>query len=231
MSGKKVILVVDDEADILSMVRYNLEKEGFTVVTARNGRAALGEATRKPDLIILDVMMPEMDGWEVCRRLKRDPKTAHIPVLFLTAKSSEVDEVVGLEIGADDYIVKPISMRKLVARVHAALRRTKAAGADVVSEEPSLTVEGVEINVPNFEVVVEGKRASFTRREFETLVYLVQNRGRVVTRKTLLDVVWGLDVHVVDRTVDVHISKIREKLGKHASIIETVKGVGYRVRT
>ncbi|MBM2841376.1 MAG: DNA-binding response regulator [Bacteroidetes bacterium] len=227
---RKTILIVDDEADILEMLKYNLEKEGYSVLTARNGRTALEEVRQNPDLVVLDVMMPEMDGWEVCKRLKRDQRTADIPVIFLTAKGSEVDEVVGLELGADDYIVKPISVRKLIARVKAVLRRREAAKSESVAAQDIIRVDKLEINVPNYTVTVGAKSIILARKEFETLVYLVQHRGRVISREVLLNVVWGENVHVVDRTVDVHISKIREKLGSHGEIIETVKGVGYRVK-
>jgi len=225
---KKTVLVVDDEADIIEMLRYNLEKDGYAVIAARNGKGALEQAQKSPDVIVLDVMMPEMDGLEVCRKLKQDPRTAHIPVIFLTARGSEFDEVLGLELGADDYIIKPISLKKLSARIKALLRRRAESGAAASRE--IIRIDGLEINVPNYTVHVDGKGVTFTRREFETLVYLAGNRGRVVGRDRLLDVVWGENVRVVDRTVDVHISKIREKLGPYGEYIETVKGVGYRVR-
>lgn len=224
------ILIVDDEADILEMLKYNLEKEGYLVLTARNGRNALDEARNTPDLILLDVMMPEMDGWEVCRRLKRDQRTDSIPVIFLTAKGSEVDEVVGFELGAEDYIVKPISIRKLIARVKAVIRRKEAVRGDGTAKQEIIRIDKLEINVPNYTVSIGARGIPLTRKEFETLVYLVRHRGRVISRDALLNVVWGENIHVVDRTVDVHISKIREKLGVHGEIIETVKGVGYRVK-
>jgi two-component system alkaline phosphatase synthesis response regulator PhoP len=226
----KVILIVDDEVDILEMLKYNLEKEGYSVLTAKNGKTALDEVRKNPDLIVLDVMMPEMDGWEVCKRLKRDQRSADIPVLFLTAKGSEVDEVVGLELGAEDYIVKPISVRKLLARIKAILRRRDTARSQAGERPSIIRIDKLEINVPNYTVSVGTKEISLARKEFETLVYLVEHRGRVISRETLLNVVWGENVHVVDRTVDVHISKIREKLGVHGDVIETVKGVGYRVK-
>jgi two-component system alkaline phosphatase synthesis response regulator PhoP len=225
----KTILVVDDEQDILDLLKYNLEKEGYRVLTARDGKKALDQARHSPDLILLDVMMPEMDGWEVCTQLKRDPNTEHIPVIFLTAKGTEFDEVLGLELGADDYIVKPIAVRSLLARVKAALRRREHA-AEARTKGERIQIDKLEINVPNYTVSVNKKEVPMTRREFETLVYLARHRGRVISRETLLNVVWGEDVHVVDRTVDVHISKIREKLGPCGEYIETVKGVGYRMR-
>ncbi len=227
---RETILIVDDEADILEMLKYNLQKEGYAVLTAKNGTTALEEVKRSPNLVLLDVMMPEMDGWEVCRRIKREPKTAAIPVLFLTAKGSEVDEVVGFELGADDYIVKPISVRKLLARVKAVLRRQEASKSEPATTPDIIWLDKVEINVPNYTVTIGTKDVVLTRKEFETLVYLVQHRGRVISREVLLNVVWGENVHVVDRTVDVHISKVREKLGSYGELIETVKGVGYRVR-
>lgn len=227
---RETILIVDDEADILEMLKYNLQKEGYTVLTAKNGTRALEEVKHNPSLVLLDVMMPEMDGWEVCKRLKRDEKTAGIPVLFLTAKGSEVDEVVGFELGADDYIVKPISVRKLLARVKAVLRRQEASKSERSEAPDVIHLNKIEINVPNYTVTIGTKPVVLARKEFETLVYLAQHRGRVISREVLLNVVWGENVHVVDRTVDVHISKIREKLGNYGEIIETVKGVGYRVR-
>jgi len=227
---RETILIVDDEPDILEMLKYNLQKEGYTVLTAKNGITALEEIKRNPNLVLLDVMMPEMDGWEVCRRIKREPKTAAIPVLFLTAKGSEVDEVVGFELGADDYIVKPIGVRKLLARVKAVLRRQESSKSESAILPDIIKLDKLEINVPNYTVAIGTKDVALTRKEFETLVYLMQHRGRVISREVLLNVVWGENVHVVDRTVDVHISKVREKLGSYGEIIETVKGVGYRVR-
>ena len=227
---QKSVLVVDDEKDIIEMLSYNLEREGYKVLAARDGKGALEQAKKNPDLVLLDVMMPEMDGWEVCKQLKLDPKTAKIPVLFLTAKGSEIDEVLGLELGADDYIVKPISVRKLLARVRAVLRRQDATGVETAQAPEIIRVGKVEINVPNYTVKAGTKDIVLTRLEFETLVYLATHPGRVISRKTLLDVVWGQDVHVVDRTVDVHVSKIREKLGTYGDYIETVKGVGYRFK-
>lgn len=228
---QKAVLVVDDERDIVDMLKYNLEKEGYKVLTARDGRKALEQAKQLPELILLDVMMPEMDGWEVCKQLKRDVKTAAIPVLFLTAKGTEFDEVLGLELGADDYIVKPVAVRTLLARVKTALRRKNNTLAGSTPATEILKIDKLEINVPNYTAAIGNKEVTLTRKEFETLVYLARNRGRVMTREVLLNVVWGEDVRVVDRTVDVHISKIREKLGAYGDYIETVKGVGYRIRS
>lgn len=226
----KTILIVDDENDIIEMVKYNLEKEGYAVLSACDGKKALEQAKRSPDLVILDVMMPEMDGWEVCKQLRRDAATAFLPIIFLTAKGTEFDEVLGLELGADDYIVKPVPVRSLLARVKAVLRRRETAANNTHSAEEILRIDKLEINIPNYSVRVGKQSIVLTKKEFETLVYLARNRGRVLTREVLLNVVWGHDVHVVDRTVDVHISKIREKLGAFGEVIETVKGVGYRMK-
>jgi two-component system, OmpR family, alkaline phosphatase synthesis response regulator PhoP len=227
----KKILIVDDEKDIVEMLKYNIEKEGYTVLTALNGNRALEQAREnKPDLILLDVMMPEMDGWEVCKQLMRDEKTERIPVIFLTAKGSEVDEVVGLELGADDYIIKPISIRKLIARIKTAFRRKEAMTLSTEKLPDVLRIEGMEINIPNYTVKIGGDEIFLPKKEFETLVYLANHRGRVISREALLNAVWGENVVVVDRTVDVHIRKIREKLGDYGDYIETVKGVGYRFK-
>lgn len=221
------ILVVDDEKDILDLLTYNLEKEGYAVVTARNGSSALAAAQeRRPDLCILDVMMPGMDGWEVCKALRREPATASVPVIFLTARDSEIDEVLGLELGADDYLTKPVRMRTLVARVKKALSRRPGGTEDAA---PAVLDLGVfRIQAANYTVEVGGREVPFPKKEFEVLLFLVRHPDRVITRETLLNEIWGRNVFVVDRTVDVHIRKIREKLGKHADLIETVKGVGYR---
>jgi two-component system alkaline phosphatase synthesis response regulator PhoP len=222
------ILVVDDEADIVRMLKYNLEKEGYEVITASNGKAAIEKAHTRPDLIVLDVMMPQMDGWEVIRQLKRTQDTASIPVLFLTAKGTEIDEVLGLELGADDYIIKPISPRKLLARIKTALRKKDtSAGSE---QEAVLRIQNLVINLPNYSVKIDKEEVFLPKKEFEVLAYLAQHRGRVVTRESLLNRIWGESVIVVDRTIDVHVRKIREKLGKYADFIETVKGVGYRFK-
>ena len=225
----KRILIVDDEPDIIRLLKYNLEKEGFEVLVANDGVRALERAGEQPDLIVLDVMMPKMDGWEVVRKLKGDKRTADIPVIFLTAKASEMDEVVGLELGADDYVVKPISPRKLLARIYSRLRRRQAPAAQS-AEDQIIKIHGIIINVPNYSVRAGSEDIFFPRKEFEVLAYLARNRGRVMTRDMILDTVWGHDVHVVDRTIDVHIRGIREKLGKRGDLIETVKGVGYRFK-
>lgn len=226
----KRILLVDDEQDILDLLKYNLEAEGYETLTAANGLQALELAQSAPDLIILDVMLPGKDGWEVIRQLRQTENTKHIPVIFLTAKGGEVDEVVGLELGADDYIIKPISIRKLLARVKNVLRKNTSAAAEA-DANAILRFGEVEINPLNYSVKVAGKIVAFTKKEFEVLVYLAKRPGRVVTRDILLNEIWGDDVVVIDRTIDVHIRKIREKLGDdNMHAIETIKGVGYRLK-
>jgi two-component system alkaline phosphatase synthesis response regulator PhoP len=225
---KETILVVDDEKDIVDLLSYNLTKEGFKVITARNGRDALVRAKEKPNLMILDVMMPELSGLQVIQELQKEKSTASIPVLLLTAKGSESDEIVGLEIGADDYIKKPVKIGTLIARVHAALRKQRAQS--LTPELDVLTIEDLHINVSSYTASIGQKKLAMPRKEFETLVFLVRNRGRVLSRETILNAVWGENIHVVDRTVDVHIRKIREKIGSYAEYIETVAGVGYRFK-
>jgi two-component system alkaline phosphatase synthesis response regulator PhoP len=224
----KTILIADDEKDIVDFLQYNLEREGYRILTAKNGREALEQARRLPDLILLDIMMPELDGIEALKRLQRDERHARIPVVFLTAKSSELDEVIGIELGASDYIVKPISLPKLIARIKNILRKS-----EIPVEPPSETeiqIGTITINTIKHRIFVGGKEVVFPKKEFEVLKYLAKHAGQVVRREALLAAVWGADVYVVDRTIDVHIRKIREKLGPHAESIETIKGVGYRMR-
>lgn len=227
---KQKILIADDERDIIDFLKYNLEKEGFDVLTAKNGVEALAQSKKKPDLMLLDVMMPEMDGHEVVRALKKNPATATIPVLFLTARSSELDEVIGLELGADDYLVKPISIPKLIARIKSTLRKRAPAANDEVLTDEAMKHGVLEINRSQYKVYVANKEIFFPKKEFEVLAYLTRNAGKVVTREMLLSHIWGSEVYVIDRTVDVHIRKIREKLGKYADYIDTIKGVGYRMK-
>lgn len=227
---EKKILVVDDEQDILDLISYNLSKEGFKVFTASDGVQGLETAlTCRPDLIILDIMMPGKDGFEVCRTLRRDPTFATTAIMFLTAKSSEIDQILGLELGADDYIQKPISPRVLLARVKTMLRRgSENVKTETIAAPELLRVGNVEINRQNYTVRVDGKEIFFPKKEFELLAFMASNRGKVFSRESLLRRIWGESVYVIDRTVDVHISKIREKLGPYGHWIETVKGVGYR---
>ena len=225
----KTILIVDDEKDILDLLRFNLEKEGYKILSAMDGKEALELATSAmPDLIILDIMLPGKDGLEVIRELGQNSKTQNIPVIFLTAKGSEIDEVIVLELGADDYIIKPIAIRKLLSRVKMVFRKTtKKEESDEIIRFPNLVIDP-----QRYEVKVDGAPIVLTKKEFEILYYLARRPGRVINRETLLNDIWGEGVIVIDRTVDVHIRKIREKLGpRHESMIDTIKGVGYRLKT
>lgn len=230
--SEQSILIVDDEQDILDLISYNLSKEGFKVHTAINGLEAVEMARNvRPDLVILDIMMPGMDGYEVCRTLRKHAETSAAAIMFLTAKSGEIDQVLGLELGADDYIQKPISPRVLIARVKTILRRgMERVRTETVVAPEVLRIGAIEINRQNYTVTIDGKERFFPKKEFELLAFLVTNEGKVFNREVLLRRIWGESVYVVDRTVDVHVSKIREKLGNYASFIETVKGVGYRFR-
>lgn len=225
----KKILVVDDEKDIVDLLKYNLTKEGYQVLTAYDGERAIELSKHQPDLILLDVMLPEVDGFEVIKTIRKHKLTENLPVIFLTAKGSEVDEIVGLELGADDYIVKPISMPKLLARIKLVFKRHEEKRASVFAKKP-LRIGAVEIDPVKHSVFINQKEIYFPKKEFEVLHYLVQHAGRVVNRETLLNAIWGSDVYVLERTVDVHIRKIREKLGKYGDYIETIKGVGYRLK-
>lgn len=226
----KKILLVDDERDIVEFLKYNLEKEDFEVVVSLNGEDALNKLSEYPDLIILDIMMPIMDGFETCQRIRENKNFKHTPIIFLTAKAGEANEIKGLEIGASDYIQKPISPKKLIARVKSNLR--KAESFNIGKTGPAKIKHGpIDINKEKYEVYIEGEKKIFPRKEFEVLYFLINNPGRVFGREILLKEVWGADVYVVDRTVDVHMRKIREKLGVHSDLIETVKGVGYRLKS
>jgi len=222
---KKTVLAIDDEKDLIDLVRYNLEKEGYRVLGAFDGETGLAMALReRPDVVLVDLMLPGLDGLEVCRRLRADSRTASIPLIMLTAKSGETDRVVGLELGADDYITKPFSVRELAARVRALLRR--AAG----HREPASLLQRGELAIDRdkCEVSCGGKRIELTATEFRLLCFLASHPGRVFSRGELIDHVLGRDVEVIDRTVDVHIMAVRKKLGKRSDLLETVRGFGYR---
>ncbi|HUI08333.1 MAG TPA: response regulator [Verrucomicrobiae bacterium] len=221
----EIVLIVDDEQDVLDLLVYNLQKAGYKTVTARDGAVALQRAQDEvPSLIILDLMLPQLDGTEVCRQLKADSKTAHIPIIMLTAKAEEVDRVVGLELGADDYVTKPFSPREMVLRVKTVLRRAsgKAAPAEV------LKFGDLTVDIGKHEVSHKGKVIELTVTEFKLLATLMERRGRVQSRDRLLTDVWGYEGDVDTRTVDTHMRRLREKLGKAADYVETVRGVGYR---
>jgi two-component system, OmpR family, alkaline phosphatase synthesis response regulator PhoP len=227
---KYKILLVDDEEDIIEFLQYNLKQEGFEVITAYDGIEALTRLSENPDLIVLDIMMPAMDGLEVCRRIRDIESLRNIPIIFLTAKSSERDEIEGLELGASDFISKPISPTKFIARVKSNLR--KFSGSFSEKTLPSKVKIGpLLIDRDKYTIHIDGNERIFPRKEFEILYYMANNPGRVFSRGTLLKEIWGEDVLVVDRTVDVHIRKIREKLDNHFDLIETIKGVGYRFKS
>lgn len=226
----KKILLVDDEKDIVEFLKYNLEQENFEVIVGYDGEEALEKISQKPDLVILDIMMPKMDGFEVCRRLRATLGFENVPVIFLTAKSGEIDEIKGLELGASDYIQKPISPKKLVARVNSNLRKFED-GSVPVTGPVNIKIGPLDIDKEKYVIRVNGEKTIFPRKEFELLYFLANNPGKVLNRETLLKNVWGADVYVVDRTVDVHIRKIREKLKSFSDLIETVKGVGYRFKS
>lgn len=225
----KKILLVDDEVDILEFLKYNLEQEDFEVYTSTNGKDALKKITHLPDLIVLDIMMPEMDGYELYQQIKKNKEYQDIPIIFLTAKSGETDEIKGLDLGASDYIQKPISPKKLIARIKSNLRKTSAVEKKV-KDTGELKIGPLDIDVEKYTVKVDGKQKFFPRKEFQLLHFLASNPEKVMTRDALLKEIWGNDVFVIDRTIDVHIRKVREKLGKHSEIIETIKGVGYRFK-
>lgn len=225
----KKILLVDDEVDILEFLKYNLEQEKFEVLVSSNGKDALKNIEQNPDLIVLDIMMPEMDGFELYQKIKNEKKYQHIPIIFLTAKSGETDEIKGLDLGASDYIQKPVSPKKLIARIKSNLRKSSLDDSKPKVER-LIKIGPLEIDVEKFSVKIENKNKFFPRKEFQLLHYLASNPGKVMKRETLLKEIWGNDVYVIDRTIDVHIRKVREKLGKHSEIIETIKGVGYRFK-
>jgi DNA-binding response OmpR family regulator len=227
--NQKKVLVVDDEQDLLELITYNLQRNGYDVVSARTGTEVVELAAREmPDLILLDLMLPGMDGTEVARRLKGDARTAAIPLIMLTAKGEETDVVVGLTLGADDYITKPFSMKILLARIAVALRRGEPGPAGW--EAGQLRVGPLQIDTTKHEVTVDGEPIKLTLTEFKLLTALVQARGRVLSRDQLMDKAMGSDVFVTDRAIDVHVTAIRKKLGAASWLVHTVRGVGYRLQ-
>jgi two-component system alkaline phosphatase synthesis response regulator PhoP len=227
--GRKRILVVDDEKDLVDLISYNLQRNGFDILAAYNGNEAIEVAQREqPDLVILDLMLPGIDGTEVARRLKADSRTAQIPIIMLTAKSEETDVVVGLTLGADDYVTKPFSVKILLARLNTVLRR---AESQQPTEDMGLLKTGpLTIDTSKHEVTVNGELAKLTLTEFKLLSALVNARGRVLSRDQLMDKAMGTDVFVTDRAIDVHVTAIRKKLGEASWLIHTVRGVGYRLQ-
>ena len=226
-SDTKSILIVEDEKDILDLIEYHLKQSGFSVIKAMDGASGLEKAKHeRPSLIILDLMLPEMDGKDVCRALKSNPFTQHIPILILTAKTEEIDRVIGFELGADDYVTKPFSPKELVLRVKAILRRKEISN----EEEKTIQIDDLLIDLDRHQVFIQKKPLQLTSTEFKLLVELASNRGRVRSRERLLDKVWGYTYEGYARTVDTHIRRLREKLGPLGDHIETLRGVGYRFR-
>ncbi len=223
--ASETILAVDDEVHILELISFNLKAAGYHVVTALTGEEALKRCeVERPSLVLLDIMLPGIDGLEVCRRLKGDRMTSNIPIIMLTARGDEVDKILGLELGADDYITKPFSVRELAARVKSLLRRV---APQQESEPQTLRSGDIMIDITNYEAFKGGEKLSLTLKEFELLKVLVLSRGKVLTRDFLLDRIWGYEYYGETRTVDVHIRHLRQKLGEEP-YIETVRGVGYR---
>ncbi len=226
--AKEHILVVDDEIDILEMIRYNLEKENYQVTGVTTGEEAINKAKQEiPGLIILDLMLPEMDGFEVCRILKNDPKVAHIPIVMLTAKGEDSDIVAGLELGAEDYVTKPFSPHVLVARIRSVLRRQKKHKEN---KDDMIKIKNMVIDPARYEVRVDDEKISLTATEFNILKLLTKHIGWVFTRSQIIDAVKGSDYPVTDRSVDVQIVGLRKKMKSAGDYIETVRGVGYRFR-
>ncbi|MES2591656.1 MAG: response regulator transcription factor [Bacteroidota bacterium] len=224
MSKEYKILLVDDEQDILEFLSYNLKKEGFKVFTAINGKEALTLAKNEiPDLIILDVMMPDMDGIETCREMRGIPSLKNVMIAFLTARNEDYSQIAGFDVGADDYINKPIKPRVLISRINALLRRGTLAEPNTTD---NVTIGGIKIDREAYVIIKDGKEMSLPKKEFELLDLLASKPGKVFTREVILDKVWGGDVVVGDRTIDVHIRKLREKIGD--DFIKTIKGIGYK---
>ena len=225
MKKKEIkILLVDDELDILEIVGYNLSQEGYQIITATNGKEAIAKAKKEiPQLIIMDVMMPEMDGMEACEKIRDMPELSNVIITFLTARSEDYSQVVGFEAGADDYITKPIKPKLLVSKVKALLRRLKSN--DINAE--TLNVGGIEINREEYKIIKDNKEIVLPRKEFELFYLLASKPGKVFKREEILDKVWGTEVVVGGRTIDVHIRKLREKIDE--DIFKTIKGVGYKL--
>ena len=218
------ILVVDDEEDLCEILKFNLEMEGYTVDTAYSAEEALKLDITQYNLLLLDVMMGEISGFKMARMLKANKDTAEIPIIFITAKDTENDTITGFNLGADDYISKPFSLREVIMRVKAVLRRT--AGVQI-KEEEQLQYKGLDINIPHKKVTIDGEETSLTKKEFEILLLLLQNQGRVFSREDILAKVWNDEVYVLDRTIDVNITRLRKKIGSYGKYIVTRLGYGY----
>jgi len=225
--SKETILIVEDDEDILQLLQFNFESAGFEVSTSMDGREGLAMAKRlRPSLVMLDLMLPGLDGFDVCKELKKDSETAQVPVIMLTARSEEVDRIVGLELGADDYVVKPFSFRELLLRVRAVLRR--ATGTAPV--RATLQRDGLTVDLESHKVFADNEEIMLTATEFKLLAELIKTSPRVRTRDQLLTTVWGYEFEGYARTVDTHVRRLRQKLDNHADLIETVRGVGYRFK-
>lgn len=225
--AKKKILIVEDEADILSLIEWHLQSEGYDTITARDGNKGLSIAVSEhPDLILLDIMLPGMNGLEVCKSLKKNSKTAALPIVMLTAKGEEVDRIVGFELGADDYIVKPFSPRELILRIRAIFRRSERE----MTEPSRIIYHDLKVDIESHRVLIGKEEIILTATEFNLLADLLQNKGKVRTRDQLLDSVWGYQFDGYARTVDTHIRRLRQKITPYEDAIETVRGVGYRFR-
>ena len=218
------ILVVDDEEDLCEILKFNLENEGYEVDTANSAEEAMKMDISSYHLILLDVMMGEISGFKMANILKKDKKTAKVPIIFITAKDTENDTITGFNLGADDYISKPFSLREVIMRVKAVLRRT--AGVQI-KEEEQLQYKGLVINIPQKKVTIDGEETSLTKKEFEILLLLLQNQGRVFSREDILAKVWNDEVYVLDRTIDVNITRLRKKIGSYGKYIVTRLGYGY----
>jgi len=221
------ILIIEDDPDIVNLLKFNLEQEGYQVAIAEDGEEGLKKArTENPTLILLDLMLPKMSGLDICRIIKGDKATKKTPIIMVTAKGEEVDRVVGFELGADDYVTKPFSPREVLLRIKAILKRVENSGEP---QEVEALVEGdLEINIPRHQVKIKEKEIVLTKTEFDLLLTLVQGKGRVYTRDTLLNRVWGYEAEVDTRTVDTHMRRLREKMGLLSNRLETIRGVGYR---
>ena len=225
------ILVVDDDLNICELLKLYLENDGYTVITANDGKAAVEAFEAKsPDLVLLDIMLPKMDGWQVCREIR---KTSSAPIIMLTAKGETFDKVLGLELGADDYVTKPFEAKEVMARVKAVLRRTKGDGDDNTNEKKTVVYDNLEINIVNYELKVKGVAVDTPPKELELIYHFASNPNRVYTRDQLLDEVWGFDYYGDSRTVDVHVKRLREKLEGVSDkwALKTVWGVGYKFET
>ncbi len=223
---KKTILVVDDEKNIRDLLKFNFENEGYDVVVAKDGKEALEKVKESIDLVVLDLMLPEIDGLNVCKKIRNDEKLGDLPIIMLTAKSEDIDRIIGLELGADDYVTKPFNTRELIARVKALLRRISMS-TNFEKEKPEvINLNDIIINVKNYTIKKQGENIAVTPKEFDLLVYLITNNDEVFSRDKLLKEIWGYEFSGDTRTVDVHVRRLRKKIGEN--YIKTVRGVGYK---